>query len=546
MTQRYIDLVFDDAAPRSFGGFDNENEATVIRLKVVNPDAKYYLEIERACAKHDKYCSDALPVADGYATFEIPRDFTHETLYVQGVMKADGVCRKTARVRVGFGHSINALDELPESHPSWADSVDERLKELEQNPVLPDWNQNDENAQDYVKNRTHWKEVESLKYEGVKLKHGYPAASTEMYYLGQYIGVSGSSIVWDYPFSFYMFGSIGSIIGNYRSLYNLSLPALIYDKISIYNDNNLIKEYDINSLVTTQLPDGSIAVDISQDPLKLYLDYDITYTVVLETKPVYHKIPQEYLNTYVFELERDKNGKVVSPLSSDEIVEMVKNGTQVICLQTKATAPGNADYHFAYDYPLDDGCVAVFTGGAGSNQEIVEIYHDKHVGRHNFGVVSVNDLDAYQPRSIEDSEEYFGKNPTVEGALTRLWEGKVYILQNTSDGYRVTDRHSNVVDVRSIMDDSVIIYGHSVFHPHYSDVLFQFLSIGPTEYKEIKINRFNGAISYEVNDNFILPRPIQTTSNMTQAVGVDDNGKLWTAPAPTITLRTWADVEEPT
>ena len=131
MTQRYIDLAFDDTSPRSFGGFDNENEATVIRLKVLNPDAKYYIEIEQACGKHDKYCSDVLPVDDGYAVFEVPRDFTHETLYVQGVMKVDGMCRKTARVRVGFSHSINALDELPESHPSWADSIDERIDGLE-------------------------------------------------------------------------------------------------------------------------------------------------------------------------------------------------------------------------------------------------------------------------------------------------------------------------------------------------------------------------------------------------------------------------------
>lgn len=131
MTQRYIDIAFDDATPRSFGGFDNENEATVIRLKVLTSDAKYYLEIERACAKHDKYCSDVLPVADEYAVFEVPRDFTHETLYVQGVMKVNGMCRKTARVRVGFSRSINALDELPESHPSWADSVDERIDSLE-------------------------------------------------------------------------------------------------------------------------------------------------------------------------------------------------------------------------------------------------------------------------------------------------------------------------------------------------------------------------------------------------------------------------------
>lgn len=161
MTQRYIDLAFDDIFPRSFGGFDNENEATVIRLKVLDPDAKYYIEIEQACGKHDKYCSDVLPVDDGYAVFEVPRDFTHETLYVQGVMKVDSMCRKTARVRVGFSHSINALDELPESQPSWADSVDKRLNELEQSSVIPDWNQNDEAAQDYIKNRPggYYKEV---------------------------------------------------------------------------------------------------------------------------------------------------------------------------------------------------------------------------------------------------------------------------------------------------------------------------------------------------------------------------------------------------
>ena len=131
MTQRYIDLAFDDTSPRSFGGFDNENEATVIRLKVLDPDAKYYIEIEQACGKHDKYCSDVLPVDDGYAVFEVSRDFTHETLYVQGVMKVNGMCRKTARVRVGFSRSINALDELPESQPGWADSVDERIDGLE-------------------------------------------------------------------------------------------------------------------------------------------------------------------------------------------------------------------------------------------------------------------------------------------------------------------------------------------------------------------------------------------------------------------------------
>lgn len=222
MTQRYIDLAFDDTSPRSFGGFDNENEATVIRLKVLDPDAKYYIEIEQACGKHDKYCSDALPVADGHAVFEVPRDFTHETLYVQGVMKVDGMCRKTARVRVGFSHSINALDELPESQPSWADSVDERIDGLEMGmkdavTYTPqtlteeqqaqartnigagqhDWNQNDESAQDYIKNRTHWKEeVKPLKIDGIGVKY-----TDDGWYLGSEFPINQDVFFADCPIS---------------------------------------------------------------------------------------------------------------------------------------------------------------------------------------------------------------------------------------------------------------------------------------------------------------------------------------------------------
>ena len=43
-------------------------------------------------------------------------------------MKIGDICRKTATITMRLGGSINALDELPESHPSWADSVDEQLK----------------------------------------------------------------------------------------------------------------------------------------------------------------------------------------------------------------------------------------------------------------------------------------------------------------------------------------------------------------------------------------------------------------------------------
>ena len=129
MSQRYIDLSFEESNQSMLdGGFQMENDATVIRLKVLNASAKHYIEIEQLNAKHDKYCSAELPVVDGYATLELSRDYTNGTIYVQGVMKVDDICRKTPRMRLGFKRSINAIEELPESHPSWADSVDEQLK----------------------------------------------------------------------------------------------------------------------------------------------------------------------------------------------------------------------------------------------------------------------------------------------------------------------------------------------------------------------------------------------------------------------------------
>lgn len=129
MSQRYIDLSFEESNQSMLdGGFQMENDATVIRLKVLDTSAKHYIEIEQLNAKHDKYCSAELPVVDGYAALELSRDYTNSTIYVQGVMKVNDICRKTPRMRLGFKRSINAIEELPESQPSWADSVESRLK----------------------------------------------------------------------------------------------------------------------------------------------------------------------------------------------------------------------------------------------------------------------------------------------------------------------------------------------------------------------------------------------------------------------------------
>lgn len=129
MIERYVDIDFDNRISyEAEGGFDNEHDATIIRLKVIDENAKYYLDLGLFSGGFSKYRTEALPIENGYATYRLPRDLTHGHLHVQGIMKIGDICRKTATITMRVGHSINALDELPESHPSWADSVDDRLE----------------------------------------------------------------------------------------------------------------------------------------------------------------------------------------------------------------------------------------------------------------------------------------------------------------------------------------------------------------------------------------------------------------------------------
>lgn len=129
MIERYVDIDFDNRISyEAEGGFDNEHDATIIRLKVIDENAKYYLDLGLFSGGFSKYRTEALDIENGYAIYRLPRDLTHGHLHVQGVMKIGDVCRKTATITMRLGGSINAIDELPESHPSWADSVDEQLK----------------------------------------------------------------------------------------------------------------------------------------------------------------------------------------------------------------------------------------------------------------------------------------------------------------------------------------------------------------------------------------------------------------------------------
>lgn len=407
----------------------------------------------------------------------------------------------------------------------------------------PDWNQNGEDAQDYIKNRTHWKEEKIEKYEKLKLTSFLQDSRVHFYSLGGQIRFGGEVDFSVYPFSLRYGGD--PIYSDKIPLTTLFLTSLAYTScsgMSVYDEKEqLIGHFQFDALTFTAANDRYYTTVLLEVPY----NYDTVYTVVLESKPVYHKIPQEYLNTYIFELEQDETGNSVSPFSSDEIEEMAENGTQVIC---RATAPGVcADYHFVATFPLDDGIVATFVNGMGPTQQIIEINHNKHVNMRRFDAVSRNDLADYQTRSIEDSEKYFGEDPTVEGALKQVWKGKQCLLKkNASDEYQIMDWNNNIIQPNQVPDNAVILYNNQLYYPYSSSTDLCFMSISFTHCSRIILNRRYNAIWYNSYDNFTLPIPVQRTSAMTQPVGVGDDGKLWTAPAPTITLRTWADIEEPT
>lgn len=406
----------------------------------------------------------------------------------------------------------------------------------------PDWNQNGEDAQDYIKNRTHWKEEKIEKYEKLKLTSFLQDGRVHFYSLGGQIRFGGEVDFSVYPFSLRNNGY--PVDSDKILLTSLFLTPLAYTScsgISVYDEKEqLIGYFQFDALTFTAANDKYYAHILLEVPY----NYDTVYTVVLESKPVYHKIPQEYLNTYIFELEQDENGNSVSPFSSDEIEEMAENGTQVIC---RETAPGVcADYHFVATFPFDDGIVAIFVSGMGPTQQIIEINHNKHVNIQRFDAVSRNDLADYQTRSIEDSEKYFGEDPTVEGALKQVWKGKQCLLKKNASGeYQIMDWNNNIIQPDQVPDNAVIWYNNQLYYPYSSSTELCFMSISFTHCSRIILNRRYNIIEYYSCDNFTLPRPVQRTSAMTQPVGVDYYGKLWTAPASTITLRTWTDEQEP-
>ena len=179
----------------------------------------------------------------------------------------------------------------------------------------PDWNQNDESAQDYIKNRTHWKEENTEKYEKLKLTSFFQDGRVHFYSLGGQIRFGGEVDFSVYPFSLRYGGDpIYSDKIPLTTLFLTSLAYTSYSGISVYDEKEqLIGHFQFDALTFTAANDKYYAHILLEVPY----NYDTVYTVVLESKPVYHKIPQEYLNTYIFELEQDENGNSVSPFSSD-------------------------------------------------------------------------------------------------------------------------------------------------------------------------------------------------------------------------------------
>nr|DAI25500.1 MAG TPA: hypothetical protein [Caudoviricetes sp.] len=156
----------------------------------------------------------------------------------------------------------------------------------------PDWNQNDESAQNYIKNRTHWKEEGSKRYERVPLRTYYYGNAASHYVGDRYFATGIDSLFQEYPFV------ILAIPGNdYYSQIHLS--SLNYEFLNLIDvSGQIVAKMDLTQAKENKNSDGKL---LSYEILlhgddRIPLNFDMReFTVVLETKPIYHKIPQEYL-----------------------------------------------------------------------------------------------------------------------------------------------------------------------------------------------------------------------------------------------------------
>ena len=158
----------------------------------------------------------------------------------------------------------------------------------------PDWNQNDEAAQDYIKNRTHWKSEGNERYKRVPLR-----TILRGHDLLVYIGDRAFVGAFDAQFQEYPFAILATSNDAYFS--QIHLNSLNYKSLSLMDaSGRIVAKKDLTQAKENKTSDKLISYVVmleGDDRIPLRDEYNNGYefTVVLETKTTYHKISQEYL-----------------------------------------------------------------------------------------------------------------------------------------------------------------------------------------------------------------------------------------------------------
>ena len=158
----------------------------------------------------------------------------------------------------------------------------------------PDWNQNDESAQDYIKNRTHWKSEGNERYKRVPLR-----TILRGHDLLVYIGDRAFVGAFDAQFQEYPFAILATSNDAYFS--QIHLNSLNYKSLSLMDaSGRIVAKKDLTQAKENKTSDKLISYVVmleGDDRIPLRDEYNNGYkfTVVLETKTTYHKISQEYL-----------------------------------------------------------------------------------------------------------------------------------------------------------------------------------------------------------------------------------------------------------
>lgn len=117
--------------------------------------SNYYNKQEINAALKNKADREEIPSLDEYATKKYV-DEAIDGINIPEVDLSEYYKKDEVDEALREKASQNALDDLTES----VDQLEEAFKNIDSFDTQADWNQNDETARDYVKNRTHWVEDE--------------------------------------------------------------------------------------------------------------------------------------------------------------------------------------------------------------------------------------------------------------------------------------------------------------------------------------------------------------------------------------------------